>query len=571
MRLKITKSKNAASLYIIKSFRRNGVSTSKVVEKLGTEIELKEKLGDIDIYEWGRQRAQELTKLENESREPVVIAKYEPSKQISKGTQYSFNAGYLFLQKIYNELKLDNICKDISKKYNFEYDLNAILSRLIYGRIIFPTSKLRTAELSKKFIEQPNFDTHQIYRSLDVIAKEMDFIQSTLYKNSTLVTKRNTDILYYDCTNYFFEIEQDDDFRKYGYSKEHRPNPLVQMGLFMDGNGIPLAFNISPGNTNEQNTLIPLEKNILKDFNVSKFVVCTDAGLSSNINRKFNDKANRAFITTQSVKKLKRHLKDWALLADGWKLANDSKEYNIYEIDEGLHTNDIFYKERWINENGLEQRLIVTYSTKYKNYQRSIRAKQVERAVNIIEKNPTKLKKANDSDPKRFINATSITKDGEVADTVNLNIDENLIERESMFDGFYGVCTNLEGDVKKIIKANHKRWEIEECFRIMKSEFKARPVYLRLEERIKAHFTTCFISLMIFRILEKRLDNKYTCNEIINTLKDMNMYELKRDGYLPAYTRTDLTDDLHEVFGFRTDLEIVTHKEIKKIFKVTRK
>lgn len=567
MRLQVSKSKNAASLYIVKSTYINGVRSSKVVEKLGTELELKEKLGDIDVYEWGKQRAEELKRLEKEGKELSVTTEYNPNKQIPKGEQRSFNVGFIFLQKIYNELGIDKICNNISKKYNFEYDLNSILSRLVYSRILFPASKLKTAELSKKFIEAPNFDVHHIYRALDVIAGEMDYIQSSLYKNSSKVIKRNTKILYYDCTNYFFEIEQDDDFRKYGFSKEHRPNPLVQMGLFMDADGIPLAFNISPGNTNEQNTLIPLEQNILQDFEISQFVVCTDAGLSSTENRKFNDRGNRAFITTQSIKKLKKYLKDWAISIDGWKLDNQSKEYNLSEIDEEKYFEQIFYKERWMNENGIEQRIVVTFSPKYKNYQRNIRSNQIQRAIDIIEKNPGKIKKANGNDPKRFITTLNTTKDGTIANRSCSSINEELIEKEALFDGFYAVCTNLSGDVKEITKANHRRWEIEECFRIMKSEFKARPVYLRLEDRIKAHFTTCFISLMIFRILEKKLNNKYTCVKIIDELQNMNMSETARAGYIPTYERTDLTDDLHKAFGFTTDSEIVTYNKMKKILK----
>lgn len=567
MRLQISKSKNAASLYIVKSTYINGVHSSKVVEKLGTELELKEKLGDIDVYEWGKQRAEELTRLEKEGQEPSVIAEYNPNKRIVKGEQRSFNVGFIFLQKIYNELGIDKICNNISKKHSFKYDLNSILSRLVYSRILFPASKLKTAELSKKFIEAPNFDIHHIYRSLDVIAKEMDYIQSSLYKNSTKVITRNTKILYYDCTNYFFEIEEDDEFRKYGYSKEHRPNPLVQMGLFMDADGIPLAFNISPGNTNEQNTLIPLEQKILQDFEISKFVVCTDAGLSSTTNRKFNDRGNRAFITTQSIKKLKKHLKDWAVSSDGWKLDNQSKEYNLSEIDEEEYFEEIFYKERFMKENGIEQRIVVTFSPKYKNYQRNIRSNQIQRAIDIIEKNPGKMKKANGNDPKRFIDTLNTTKDGTIANKSYFSINEELIEKEALFDGFYAVCTNLSGDVKEITKANKRRWEIEECFRIMKSEFKARPVYVRLEDRIKAHFTTCFISLMIFRILEKKLNNKYTCVEIIDELRNMNMSETAKAGYIPSYTSSDLTDDLHEAFGFTTDCEIVTYNKMKKILK----
>ena len=436
MRLQVTKSKNAASFYVIKSVYDKGKRTSKVVEKLGTYDELKSKLGDKDPYEWAKDYVAELTRLEKEGKEPDVIAKYSPNKIIEKDTQRWFNGGYLFLQQIYHELGIDKICKNIKDKYRFTFDLNSILSRLVYGRILFPSSKLATNKLSLKFIEPPNFKLQHIYRALEYIAKESDYIQSELYANSLKVVKRNSNILFYDCTNYFFEIEEAEGLKQYGPSKEHKPNPIVQMGLFMDGNGIPLAFSISKGNTNEQQTLKPLEEKILEDFKLSKFVVCTDAGLASNDNRKFNDKDDRAFIATQSIKKLKKHLKDWALNPEGWRLSEDNKDYNLNELDEIEDFNKIFYKERWIKENGLEQKLLVTYSIKYKNYHRKIRNSQVERALKAI-KNPSKLTKTNQNDYKRLIKKTSYTPDGEIAKKESYNIDTNLILKEEAFDGFF--------------------------------------------------------------------------------------------------------------------------------------
>lgn len=570
MRLQISKSKNSASFYVVKSIYLDGKRTNKIAEKLGTYEELKEKLNNRDPYEWAKEYVENLNRLEKDNKQPDVIAKYSPSKIIEKGSRRSFNGGYLFLEQIYHQLGLNKICKQISDKYKFNYDLNSILSRLIYGRIIFPASKLATNELSKKFIEQPNFDLHQIYRALEVISKESDYIQSEIYNNSLKIAKRNSGILYYDCTNYYFEIEQGEGMKQYGYSKEHRPNPIVQMGLFMDGNGIPLAFSITKGNTNEQLTLKPLEEKILSDFNLSKFVVCTDAGLASNANRKFNDKGDRAFITTQSIKKLKSHLKDWALNPEDWYLSEDNKTYNISELDEEKYVDKIFYKERWIKENGLEQKMLVTYSIKHKLYQRKIRNSQIERALKLIKTNPTKLKKANQNDFKRFIEKTHYTSDGKEAKKETYNIDTDLILKEEAFDGFYAVCTNLEDEADAIIKVNKRRWEIEECFRIMKNEFKARPVYLTRDDRIEAHFMTCFLSLIIYRLLEKKLNEKYTCNDIIENLRDMNFNEVKSEGYIPSYTRTDFTDDLHDAFGFRTDYEIMTLKEMKKIFKATK-
>ena len=570
MRLKITKTNTSTNYYIIKDINKNGKRSTMIYERLGTEKEILEKSKGEDIFVWIQNYLDKLNTQKNEL--PVFIKKY-PSALIPKDEKNLFNCGYLFLEKIYYELGLNQICENISEKYKFEYDLNNILFRLLYGRILFPASKLATKELSKKFIEQPNFELHDIYRALEVISKENEFIQSELYKNSLNISKRNTGVLYYDCTNYFFELEQEDGLKQYGPSKEHRPNPIIQMGLFMDGDGIPLAFNITSGNTNEQTTLTPLEEKILEDFKLSKFIVCKDAGLASNANRKFNDKEERAFITTQSIKKLKKHLMEWTLDENGWKLTNDSKTYNIKDIDknEELYKDKIFYKERWINENGLEQKLIVTYSIKYRNYQQQIRNSQIERAKQAIESNSVKLDKCNQNDYKRFVNKTNITKDGEIAEDKVLSLNTQQIEKEEKFDGFYGVCTNLDDNAEEIIKINQRRWEIEECFRIMKSEFKARPVYLQRDDRITAHFTTCFLSLVLYRFLEKRLEEQYTCSEIIGTIRNMNLYKANELGYLPAYTRTDITDTLHDKFGFRTDNEIIQQKEMKKILNKVKK
>lgn len=570
MRLKVSKSKNAASLYVIKSTYINGVHSSKIVEKLGTYDELKEKLGGQDPYQWAKEYIAELNKQEKENKRKIMMP-YSPNKLIPKGEQRSFNGGYLFLQKIYYQLKLNNICNEISEKHKFSFDLNDILSRLLYARILYPASKLATHKLSKQFLEQPAFDIQHIYRALEVIAKESDFIQSEVYNNSLSIQKRNAGVLFYDCTNYFFEIEQESGLKQYGYSKEHRPNPIVQMGLFMDSDGIPLAFDIHTGNTNEQVTLRPLEQKILKDFGLSRIVVCTDAGLASNDNRKFNNQEDRAFITTQSVKKLKKHLREWALSSDGWRVPGEKKTYDITNLDETEGYDNIYYKQRWINENGLEQKLIVTYSIKYRDYQRKIRNSQIERAKKLISSNPTKLKKANQNDYKRFVKKISVTKDGEVAGKNIYSLDTAVIAGEEVFDGFYAVCTNLEDDASAIISVNKRRWEIEECFRIMKSEFKARPVYLSRDDRIKAHFTTCFLALLIYRLLEKKLQDKFTCPEIIQGLVDMNFFELKGEGYTPSYTRTDFTDSLHDAFGFRTDYEITTSSQMKKLFKLTKK
>lgn len=570
MRLKVNKSKNSINYYIITDTKTSeGKRSTKIFKKLGNEQEILKISNGISPIEWAKEQVNIINK-QIEEKNLTITAEFSQSNIIEKNKQITFNCGYLFLQNIYYSLGLDKICKNISEKYRIKYDLNSILSNLIYTRIIEPSSKLSSFEASKKFIEQPNYELHDIYRSLEVISRETEFIEAEVYKNSLDVVNRNTKILYYDCTNYFFEIEQAEGLKQYGFSKENRPNPIAQMGLFMDGDGFPLAFNVNSGNTNEQTTLKPLEKQIIKDFELSKFVVCTDAGLASNENRKFNNIQNRSYIVTQSLKKIKGHLKDWALSPEDWHTINSNKKINLNDIDSSGDNEEIYYKERWINENGLEQRLIVSYSPKYAEYQRSVRNRQIERAQNLIN-NKTKISKNRQDDPKRFITSTSVTNDGEIASRKVFSLNTAAIEKEEEFDGFYAVCTTLEDDISEIIKINKRRWEIEESFRILKTDFKARPVYLKRDDRIKSHFTTCFLSLLIYRILEHKLNEKYTSEKIITTLREMNVRNLEGIGYIPTYTRTEITDILHEKFNFRTDNEIILPKDIKKILKGNKK
>lgn len=570
MRLKVNKSKNSINYYIITDIKtKQGKRSTKVFKKLGNEQDILKISNGIPPLEWANKQLEIVNKQVQESSLKIT-ADFSQSNIIEKNKQFSFNCGYLFLQDIYYSLALDKICNDISDKYRIKYDLNSVLANLIYTRIIEPSSKLSAFETAKSFLERPNFELQNIYRALEIISKETENIEASVYKNSLNVVNRNTKILYYDCTNYFFEIEEAEGIKQYGKNKENRPLPIVQMGLFMDGDGFPLAFVIDSGNTNEQITLKPLEKQIIKDFELSKFVVCTDAGLASHENRIFNNIQDRSFIVTQSLKKIKGHLKDWALSKEDWHKLNSNKLINLFDIDNSSSNEEIYYKERWINENGLEQRLIVSYSPKYAAYQKNLRTNQIERAKNLIN-NPTTISKNRQNDPKRFIKFSSITNDGEIAEKKVFSLNQSAIDNEATFDGFYAVCTTLEDDISEIIKVNKRRWEIEESFRILKSDFKARPVYLKRDDRIKAHFTTCFLALLIYRILEHKLGEKYTSSKIIDTLRNMNMMKLDGVGYIPTYTRTSLTDDLHKVFKFRTDHEITILKDMKKILNSTKK
>ena len=575
MRLNKVKSKNAISYYIIRSVRRGGKNSSEIVKKLGTEKSIRETYGVDDVDAWAREQLRLMNEKEAASDHRVLVP-FTTNITIGMNAPLSFNSGYLFLQQIYYQLGLPSICRAIKKDNSFEYDLNSILSRLLYGRILYPSSKLSCYEQSQKLLEQPDFELHQVYRALSVLSENSDFIQSELYKRSRKLVKRNTGILFYDCTNYFFELEKESGLKQYGPSKEHRPNPIVQMGLFMDKSGIPLAFCINPGNQNEQLSLKPLEQQIMRDFELSKFIICTDAGLSSDANRRFNNYGERSFITTQSIKKLKSDLKEWCLDPSGWETEGSKKKYDISKLeDTPENRNRIYYKQMLVEgydeerDIPFDQTLIVTYSLKYKDYQQTIRSRQIERARKFLDK-PAQADKRSQNDAKRFIKKTPFTNDGEIASKARYEIDEAAIEEEARYDGFYAVCTNLDDSPADIAKINHDRWEIEESFRIMKSEFEARPVYLQRDDRIEAHFLTCFIALMIYRILEKKLGEKYTCEEIIRTLRHMEMRKVADQGYIPCYTRTELTDALHENAGFHTDYELTTPKVMAGIIRRTK-
>ena len=575
MRLMIGKSKTHTTYHVIRDVKRDGKRSTEIVENLGNETMIQEKYGVTDAEAWARAYIDKLNQDEANKNHKVLIP-FATDTRIPSGKQFSFNAGYLFLQKVYYQLGLPSICRKITKNHSFDYDLNSILSRLVYGRILYPSSKLSCMEQSKNLIEQPNFELHHIYRALSVLAEDSDFVQAQLYKNSKKILKRKTGVLFYDCTNYFFEIEQEAGLKQYGPSKEHRPNPIVQMGLFMDKSGIPLAFSINKGNQNEQLSLKPLEQQIMRDFELSKFVICTDAGLSSEANRKFNNYGERSFITTQSIKKLKDELKTWALDPSGWSLEGSDETFDISQLeDTPENRKKLFYKQQYIEgwdeerDIAFNQNLIVTYSLKYKLYQQTIRSHQIERAIKVLEK-PSRLSKHSQTDSKRFISKTSFTDDGVIAENNIYQLNESTIKEEARYDGFYAVCTNLDDDPWEIAKINHDRWEIEESFRIMKSEFNARPVYLQRDDRIEAHFLTCFIALLIYRILERQLGEKYTCEEIIETLKNMNMTSVGNEGYIPAYTRTEITDELHKNAGFHTDYELTPKKTMAGIIRRTK-
>ena len=572
MRVTTSKSKNAESFYISKGFINDkGVSTSVIVRKLGTLKDLLPEHGPTrdDVMAWAKEEARlETLKYKQERENKSIQITFHADRQLDYDKQSFFHGGYLFLQSVYYQLQMNKTCRKLKQKYKFKYDINAILSDLIYTRVLEPCSKRSSYKAASEFLEKPSYELHDVYRALDVLGAECDLFQSEIYKNSHFLGERNDKILYYDCSNYYFEIEQEDGSKKYGKSKEHRPNPIIQMGLFMDGAGIPLAFSLFPGNANEQTSLKPLEKKLLEDFGCQKFIYCSDAGLGSESIREYNHMGERAYIVTQSIKKLKKEEKEWALNPQGFKRVYDNTPVDITKLpadDKGL-----YYKDEPYTTKKLHQRLIVTYSPKYALYQKSIRDKQVERAQKMLDSGNTKKSQKNLNDPARFIGKMAVTKEGEAAD-IQHYLDENKISEEARYDGLYAVCTDLlDDEVGDILKVSEGRWQFEECFRIMKTDFSARPVYLQDENRIKAHFLICFLALTIYRFLEKKLKYEYTCEELLDTLKAINFAEIQEQGFIPLYKRKMITNALHDVCGFRTDFQFITKSKMRTIQKKSK-
>lgn len=586
MRLKKVKAKNGHTTYsIIKDYTRfDGKRTSTTYELLGDDNKLIERFGPTDTMDKVKEYIDSLNQQIRDNKEPNINIVFDPNKRINKGVNRSFYSSHLFLRKIYYKLGIDKICESIKENYKFEFDINNVVECLIFARIIWPSSKLSTFEQSRKFIGNYNFDLQHIYRTLTYLSKEMNNIQKQLFDYSNKVINRNYKVIYYDCTNFFFYTEEND-FQRNGISKQHQALPLVQMGLFMDADGYPFAMNINPGNTSETKTMIPSEEEFLKEYNMKgkNIVVCTDAAMCTDDIKKFNVKDGRGFIITQSIKKLKNELQDFALDKTGWRiLGNIGDIYDLSNVDNNfkkIHYNTIFYKEIECETKSVNQTLIVTFSFKYQEYQHKLKTHQLERAKKLVEETNKKNRNSknkkdieqikitkNQNDPKRFIKQIKTTDSGEVASNIEYLIDEEIYKEEEKYNGLYGITTNLIDDTETIIKVMKGRWEIEESFRIMKDEFDSGTVHLSREDRIKGHFVTCYLALFIYRYLEHQLNDKYTVHEIISTLQEMKMLELKGKGYIPEYTRTDLTDDLHCFLGINTDYEIIDYKKIKKIF-----
>ena len=506
--------------------------------------------------------------------------------------------------------------KELTDKYQFKFDLEKIFADLIYSRILEPSSKSNSYEYCKNnLLEEPNYELHNIYRALSVLEKENEYIQNFFYDNTRQSKDRKYEVFFYDCTNFFFEITTEDNLRRYGRSKENRPNPIVQFGMFMDSDGIPLGFSLFPGNESEQPSLIPLEQRIIKDFELqnSKLIICTDAGLCSFNNKKFNSYKNRNFITTNPIRKMSNSEQEWVLSRgrslllnpikedenpelvkrdlrlNGWRVDDSDKFISLDDIDEtnADNFNKIYYKEKYIKikrkvdgkEQEVVERIIVTYSLKYKAFLQHKRAINLERARKMIaNKNSKKIDfKAND-EVRKFIKSSHETLFGDKADINKYEIDEEAINLDSQYDGFYAVSTSIDMDempVSQIIQTNKGRWEIEENFMLMKSEFKTRPVYVQTEEHITAHFLTCFVSLLLFRTLERKVNalssTVVTANVLIKTLRDMNITKLGKNHYCGGYMRTDVTDILYDISKIRFDCELLTPSFVRQAIKRSRK
>lgn len=612
MKLNYDRKSKDPSYFVQQGIRNGKKVTTKNIFKIGKHSELLAQ-GHADPLEYAKQVVKEYNEKMKFEKVYLEITidfnkKLVPTNLVSSRST-SVNIGYFFLQSIYSKLKIKDFLDNVSKDRKYTYNINDINRFLIFDRILEPHSKLSTINNLHKYYENPQFSHQNVLRAMDVLADNYDSYLEHLFTQSNNIVKRDTSVCYYDCTNYFFETEAADDIyyddvtgeqlyglRQYGPSKEHRPNPIVEMGLFMDKDGIPITMGLYPGNMNEQKTVSSLENKMIKSLKNNKLIYCGDAGLGSASIRTFNDIGGRAFIVTQSIKKLSEELQNQIFNDEGYKLlSNDSsitldymksfdksdeknintyndKAYKIITVDSNV---DLGLFEEKTLKNGktktikskavLKQNIIVTYSRKMAEYQKNIRNKQIERAKVLIAKGVDDVRKG-PNDIARFIKKKNDKKDDYV-------LDEEKIANEEKFDGFYAIATNLiEDEAKDIIEINSQRYKIEDCFRVLKTNFNARPVYHRLDNRITAHFMICYTALLIFRLLEKQLKDKeyhYTINEIINTLKNMNVSNRDSLFYEAEFTSSKVCTALNDVYNLGLDKKYYQNSELtKKVKKI---
>ncbi len=615
--MKLFYNKNSKDpIYYAQQGLRNGKkTTTRNVKKFGRHSELLKITDDPLSYV-----KEEIRKMNEEYRsgrvEYTLTADFNERVRHTSSDASScelLNIGYVFLQKFMGELKLKTFFAEKSQNRKITFDPYTILRFLTYARILDPLSKFATCHKLDSYYEKPDFDYQHVLRFMDFLEEHHDDYLTWLYRQSNSIVKRDTSVLYYDCSNFYFECEQPDEdivdevtgevlkgLRQYGMSKEHRPNPIVEMGLFMDRDGIPITMCLHPGNTNEQLTAIPLEKEVTRMISQAKFIYCADAGLGSYNIRKFNSMGGRAFIVTQSIKKLSDTLKaavfndyDYRLLSDDTPTTIESMKnfdrhaeknlglyndhaYKIIEADRAL---DLGLYEEITLKNGktvkrkatglLKQRIIITFSRKMMEYQRAIRNRQIERAKNILNsKDPEEIKKG-PNDVRRFMKRVVKTKSGEKA-VVEYTLDEDRIAEEEKYDGYYAVATNLADPAKEILAVSHNRYKIEDCFRIMKTNFDGRPINHRLPERIKAHFLICYTALLVYRLIEKKLDEQdthVTTDALITTLKNMNVANIHDLEYMALYDGSRALDALTQLTMLPLDRKHYRPKELNSMIK----
>lgn len=600
--------------YFIQQGIRNGKKvTTKNVKKIGKHSELLALTDDPLTY--AREQVALFNQQYKEGKVDMTVTvdfdKKLPFSNSRASDSTAVNIGYFFLQYIYSSLNISGFLKQATASSKLTFDCDLVNRFLTFDRILNPGSKRKTCSHLDAYYEKPVIEYQHILRFMDLLRDNYDAYIEHLFDNSSRIVKRNTSVCYFDCTNYYFETEQQDEeeyldevtgelmppLRRYGPSKEHRPNPIVQMGLFMDGQGIPISMCINPGSTNEQIVAVPAEKQIVKMFKNKRFIYCADAGLGSLDIRKFNSMGGRAFIVTQSVKKLSQTLKQAVFNDYDYRLLSEDKPVTIEEMknfdryDEknlGLY-NDFAYKiiladkavdlglmeekhykngnVRMVKSRGIvEQRLIITFSRKMMEYQRGVRNRQIDRAKNILEKQNVEDVKKGPHDVTRFIKRTSTGKDGSPAKD-HYELDQTVIDDEEKYDGYYAIATNLEDSAKDIFAINHQRYKIEDCFRTLKTHFEARPVYHQLPSRIVAHFLICYTALLIFRLLECKLNNTgkhYTTSEILQTLKNMNVANMDDAYYAATYTASQVCTSLNEISGLGLDRKYYQPKALNR-------
>ncbi len=567
--------------------------------RLGSLAEIREREGVTDPCLWAQQELSRRNEEERLGRQTLKI-ELSPTKRIKAGEQTRYSGADLMLIPLYNALGLPQICRELQKGIKAQYSLNEILEALVVLRILYPCSKKSTCELNCKRIRKTSFALEDVYRALTLLSSHIDDIQARVWQNSQKLMRRNTRVIYYDCTNYYFEIEDNDrdyvdmetgeviiGLRKRGKSKENRPNPIVQMGLLMDGDGIPLSFIIFPGNESEQPSLQRIEEMVARKFGLNEFIISTDAGLGSEDNRRYNMTEGREYITVQSLPSLSKADQDMALDPRGWRVAyrdkglapidrsSPEKEiFNLDEIDLDAERGTRFYKEIIVNKNlrgdittSRPERIIVTYNHDFALYLRHKREERISTAQKIISRKQTKSRQSQ-QDPRRYVTTDYVTKDGQKAAKVRMALDEKAIAHEQRFDGFYAYGTSLDDNAIDVLRARSFHHEIEHLFRTTKTFLDARPVHLRRQERIRSHFLVCFLAMIILKILQKQLNMpELSIDCLIGTLRSFEFDYFKSVGYRPLFERNDITDQLQETTGLHFDTEIVETKRMNKLYR----